>query len=269
MKEFHYQLQSWAKILRKLRPFGGRLGAAGHGFLLRVEVFPGEFLPFFLKKQTFESGKCHLKRNSHWKFPFLFKKKYMQLYNACKSQKTSGLILHSPTFLKLFSCFLKMTNKSLTVSARRVGNVDVNFWKSLSANGAGGMQVEKGTCQLPWEFVSDRSNGVNLWRAFAKFYFDLWVFENTYIIYYIYIYHTYIHCFVDFFKTSSRNTVCSKIKTRPYFKFLYPGENILAVYRTRGRRFAPEETKKSRSTVGDPVFWGGERRGGFMVLEPT
>ena len=28
----------------------------------------------------------------------------------------------------------------------------------------------------------------------------------------------------------------------------------MAVYRTRGRRFAPEEPKKSRSTVGDPVF---------------
>ena len=52
---------------------------------------------------------------------------------------------NSPTFLKVFSCFFKDEKKSLTVSARRVGKVDVNFWKSLSANGAGGMQVEKGT----------------------------------------------------------------------------------------------------------------------------
>ena len=115
---------------------------------------------------------------------------------------------NSPTCFQVFSCFLKMTKKSLTVSARCVVDVDVNFWKSLSANGADGMQVEKGTCQLPWEFVSDRSKGVICDVAFCQvFFFDLWFFENTYIsyiyiiyIYIIYIYIIYIHCFVDFFK---------------------------------------------------------------------
>ena len=139
------------------------------------------------------------------------------IYNTCKSLKSFWS--HSPILQRsevIFSCFLKMTKRSLTVSARRVVDVDVNFWKGLSANGADGMQVEKGTCRCfvgVWKWSIQWGSIFVTWLLSQVFFFDLWFFENIYISYiyiiyiyiiyiyisYIYIYHTYIHSFVDFF----------------------------------------------------------------------
>lgn len=77
-----------------------------------------------------------------------------------------------------------MTKKSLTVSARCVGKVDVNFWKGLSANGADGMQVEKGTmpnCRGSLEVIDPMGSICDV--AFAEFFFLIYGFSSyTYTV---------------------------------------------------------------------------------------
>ena len=69
---------------------------------------------------------------------------YIRIY-IYKFKKTSG------RWNRWRNLFFSSSN--VLNDARCVGNADVNFWKSLCANGAGGMQVEKGHADV--EFVSD------------------------------------------------------------------------------------------------------------------